>query len=136
MECEFFANLSCEKLFVYNRNRRDDMKKIPEVLLPLFSCGSCSRPFVNYLLEESFPESWKAFARVFRCIWKGEYEKALEAIEKALKLCESATARDILMAEKLSITRNLGKPDEKLYELLKKGFLSCRSWLEASLCQF
>jgi len=96
------------------------VRKIPDILLSMLTYGSFSLPFVNYLLENDFPESWKAFARVFKYIWKGEYEAALQAIEKALNVCDSTTAKDILMTEKLGILRNLGKPDVKLYEYLKK----------------
>ncbi|MCD6552313.1 hypothetical protein, partial [Thermotoga sp.] len=96
------------------------MKRIPGILLPIFTYGSFALPFVNYLLENDFPENWKVFAQAFKYIWKGEYETALQMIEGALKICRSTTARDILMAKKLGISRNLGRPDVKLYEYLKK----------------
>ncbi|AFG35174.1 hypothetical protein Ferpe_1068 [Fervidobacterium pennivorans DSM 9078] len=96
------------------------MKKIPDILRPIFTYGSFTVPFVNYLLENDFPENWKVFAQVIKHIWRGEYEPALQMIEKALKVCRSKTARDILMAKKLGISRNLGKPDLKLYRYLKK----------------
>ncbi|MCD6449684.1 MAG: hypothetical protein J7L34_04165, partial [Thermotogaceae bacterium] len=98
------------------------MDRIPEVLEDTFIYGSGALPATNFFLSE-YPthKTWKHFALVFKNIWSGNYSRALEHIDIAVKTCSQDSAKYILLAKKLFLLSLTSKLDRSLFLLLKRS---------------
>ncbi|MCD6462965.1 MAG: hypothetical protein J7L52_04655, partial [Thermotogae bacterium] len=91
------------------------MKKLPEMFMLVFKYGAFAKPFIVQIVNTDSPKVVKYSAVSLLYTWEGEYNQAIQYINKAIGFCKSRSMRLFLLARKLSCKVKLGKFDRELY---------------------
>ena len=99
-------------------------KKVPIIAYILFKYGNFSKPFLNLVLEEKLPEGWHHYFIAQKYKWRGEWNKSLEIIKKALKKVGDNLTLFYLMQAELLYLSKLVKDEsaDKIFDELRKNF--------------
>lgn len=96
------------------------MKKPAQEMKAIFKYGAFSLPIVNFLVcEGNLSKDWKEFVCVLKYAWNGNFKRAIQRTDKAIKSCRLRTVKYLLLANKLSFLKNTGQLDLELYKYLK-----------------
>ncbi|HOP95684.1 MAG TPA: hypothetical protein PL130_07940 [Dictyoglomaceae bacterium] len=99
-------------------------RKVPNTAYILFKYGFLAKPFLNLILEENINKAWKHYFKSQKFEWQNNYEKALEEVERGLKLCKrDLTLFYLLYAEKTLFLKILRNPEgDTLFQRIRKDY--------------